>query len=232
MDFPLQQTLVRALNSEEDWDSGLNVLYEGLANDFYYARPRDVMLFGDNHDMDRLYTQLGESHEKVEMALAFISTAPRIPQIYYGTEILMGNSEKPGDHGRIRGEFPGGWEDSAANAFTGEGLSPAQARVRQRLKNLLQFRKGSQALKQGETVHFAPQEGVYFLARRHGGETVVLLLNKNPGQLLDTRRFAELGLKGAAKEVLRGKPMEWSDALLLGERGAYVLSFPTNPDPK
>ena len=95
MDFPLQRTLSGALTESERWDTGLVRLYEALANDFYYPNPLQLLLFGDNHDMDRLFTQVGESPELLEMALAYIAVAPRIPQLYYGTEIEMQNSAKP-----------------------------------------------------------------------------------------------------------------------------------------
>ncbi|MDG1571824.1 glycoside hydrolase family 13 protein [Robiginitalea sp. M366] len=225
MDFPLQRTLVNALNAPEQWDSGLNTLYEGLANDFYYTRPQDILLFGDNHDMDRLYTQLGESDWRTEAALAFILTAPRIPQIYYGTEILMQNTAKPGDHGLIRSEFPGGWPDSKANAFTGKGLSPGARNMQENLKRLLQFRKNSPALTGGSTVHFAPQDGVYVLARKAAGQTVVLLLNKNEKPVsVPLARFGELGLEGLTLTgVLDGSRRIWSETLTLDHPGAYVL---------
>ncbi len=233
MDFPIQRTLVQALNAEESWDSGLNQLYEGLANDFYYTRPLDLLLFGDNHDMDRLFTQLEESVERTEMALAFICTAPRIPQIYYGTEILMQNTEKPGDHGLIRSEFPGGWDDASSNAFTGQGLSPDQLKMQQRLKRLLRFRLGSAALQRGKTVHFAPENGVYVLARKESTETVVLVLNKNEDAVqLRLDRFEELGLSGPVYEVLRDQTMKWDTGLRLEEKGAYVLSAAHNATPK
>ncbi len=233
MDFPLQRTLVRALKAEEKWDTGFNELYEALANDLYYARPRDIMMFGDNHDMDRLFTQVGESVELAEMALAYICTVPRIPQIYYGTEILMQNTDKPGDHGLIRTDFPGGWEDASVNAFTGEGLSPSQRQMQQRLRRLLRFRRGSTAMKQGETVHFAPEDGVYVLARKEGAETVVLVLNKNEEEvLLNLDRFQELGLSGPLHEVLRDQKISWGDSLLLRGKGAYLLASSLNPEPK
>ena len=231
MDFPLQQTLVQALAEPEQWNSGLNRLYEGLANDFHYVRPLDVMLFGDNHDMDRLYTQLGESAVLTEMALAFICTAPRIPQIYYGTEILMGNSSKPGDHGRIRSEYPGGWwKDGEVNGFTGKGLGPEQLRTQERLRRLLHFRQSSEALKKGRTVHFAPEAGIYLLARQAAEETVVLLLNKNEREVvLDLERFGELGLHGPVFEVLREETLQWKDSLILNEKGAYILHGSSKP---
>ncbi|MCL4161878.1 UNVERIFIED_CONTAM: hypothetical protein GTU68_008970, partial [Idotea baltica] len=106
MDFPMQNNLVQALNEGEEWDRGLVKLYEGLANDFHYAMPKDIMIFADNHDMSRIYTQLGEDLTKTKMAIATVLLLPRIPQIYYGTEVLISDIEKPGDHGLIRTDFP------------------------------------------------------------------------------------------------------------------------------
>ncbi|WP_445381143.1 glycoside hydrolase family 13 protein [Robiginitalea sp. IMCC43444] len=224
MDFPLQRTLVEALNSEEEWDSGLNLLYEALANDFYYPRPIDIMLFGDNHDMDRLFTQLGESPLKMEMALAFIALAPRIPQFYYGTEILMENSAKPGDHGLIRTDFPGGWKGDNKNAFTGKGLSGQELKMQQYLRRILQFRKTSKAITRGSTLHFAPENGLYLLLRRYDDETVLLLLNKNKGSVkMETSRFSELELAGKDLEnLITGEVISWDAEIVLQKPGAYI----------
>lgn len=225
MDFPLQRTLVEALKEAEDWDSGLNRLYEALANDFYYPHPQRLLFFGDNHDMDRLYTQLGESPALAEMAVAFLLTAPRTPQLYYGTEILMQNSAKPGDHGLIRTDFPGGWEGSPKNAFTGAGLTAPERRMQQTVRGLLRYRKGSKAIQQGQTRHFAPEKGVYLLTRTAGDETVVLVLNKNEQPItLDLGRFAELALAGRTfKDLIGGEPVHWGATLTLSRKGAYVL---------
>lgn len=226
MDFPLQRALVESLNEKEDWNSGLIRLYEALANDFYYAYPGHLLFFGDNHDMDRLFTQLGESPELTEMALAFVVAAPRTPQIYYGTEILMQNTSKPGDHGLIRTDFPGGWPGAPKNAFTGEGLTAGERRMQQTLKRLLQYRKGSAALQGGATRHFAPEKGIYVMARETESETVVLILNKNEKPVeLALDRFAELGLQGQEFiDLVGGGQMLWGESVSLSRKGAYLLT--------
>ena len=226
MDFPLQQTLVDALVEDENWNTGLIKLYEGLANDFHYASPRDMMLFGDNHDMDRLYTQLGEDVSLLKMALAFIMVAPRIPQFYYGTEILMENSDKPGDHGRIRKDFPGGWTGDNINAFTGKGLDARQKDMQEFVKTLLQFRKGERVIHMGQTKHFSPEEGVYVLFRYTEERKVVLVLNKNEAPLtLNLNRFDEMGLAGRKyMDVLGQKPLELGDTLELDHKGVLLLT--------
>ena len=94
MDFPLQKSIVEGLNEEETWDEGLVKMYEGLANDFAYAMPKDIMAFLDNHDKDRVFTEFNKDLTLTKMALSYLLVLPRIPQIYYGTEILLDNSKK------------------------------------------------------------------------------------------------------------------------------------------
>ena len=70
MDFAMQKNVVDALNEEESWNNGLVKIYEGLANDFHYTSPKDIMVFPDNHDMSRIYTQL-------KGCLLYTSPSPR-----------------------------------------------------------------------------------------------------------------------------------------------------------
>src|SRR5690606_21933864 len=194
MDFAMQSQIVQALNEPESWDGGLIKMYDGLANDFAYTSPKNIMIFPDNHDMSRIYTQLKGDLANTQMALAYILTLPRIPQVYYGTEILMNDFEKPGDHGLLRGDFPGGWEGDIVNAFTGEGLSDDQKAMQEFLKSVLNYRKGSKAIHDGKTLHFVPENGVYVISRSLDNETVVLVLNKNENPTtIDLNRFSELG---------------------------------------
>ncbi|MCX2718166.1 glycoside hydrolase family 13 protein [Lentiprolixibacter aurantiacus] len=226
MDFPMQRTLVESLVEEEDWNSGLIRLYEALANDFHYATPEDLLLFADNHDMDRVFTQVNEDPVLARMALAFVLIAPRIPQVYYGTEILMENTAKPDSHGLIRSDFPGGWEGDSVNAFTGEGLTSEQKEMQQFLKKILQFRKEEKVLHGGRTKHFAPNDGVYVLFRFLGDSKVVLILNKNKKTVeLDLSRFAEMDLEGKRmRNIISGEILDWTGSLLLKERDALILT--------
>ncbi|GGZ80105.1 glycoside hydrolase family 13 protein [Algibacter mikhailovii] len=226
MDFALQDQIVRGLNQEESFSTGLIDLYKGLANDFAYAKPEDLLVFADNHDMSRIFTQLREDVVNTKMAMGYILVLPRIPQVYYGTEILMSDSSIPGDHGLIRSDFPGGWEGDEVNAFTGEGLMDAQKDMQLYLKKLLNYRKNSQAIHKGKTVHFVPENGIYVLFRIFGDETVVCILNKNEDDfLLDLTRFAEIELKGkAVRNIITGYEFFWGDNFTLKERGSMVLT--------
>ena len=230
MDFAMQRLIVEALNEEEKWDTGLVKMYEGLANDFHYVKPKDVMIFPDNHDMSRIFTQLNGDIANTKIALSYMLVLPRIPQLYYGTEILMNDFDKPGDHGLIRTDFPGGWEGDAVNAFTGEGLSEHQKDMQFYLKTLLNYRKTSQAIHKGETIHFGPEDGVYVLFRVYEDEIVIHIINKNKNSIkIDLTRFDEIGLNAKkVKDVISGTEFIWGNTLKLEQKGSFVFTTKLN----
>ena len=226
MDFPLMKSIIEGINEDESWASGLIKLYEGLANDFHYASPKDMLIFLDNHDKSRLFTEVHEDAVKAKMALSYMLMLPRIPQIYYGTEILMNDSANPGDHGLIRTDFPGGFKDDTVNAFTGEGLSDNQKSMQNFVSKLLNYRKKSAAIHDGKTVHFAPFMGTYFMFRIKDNETVVHIINKNHEPItIDLKQYAEIGLKGKMlKNIITDEDFIWEDEIQLNERGSIILT--------
>jgi neopullulanase len=226
MDFPMQKNIVDALNEKEAWDKGLVKIYEGLANDFNYANPSDIMIFPDNHDMSRIYTQLGEDITKTKMALGYTLVLPRIAQLYYGTEILINDTAKPGDHGLIRTDFPGGWDNDEVNGFSGKGLSEDQQSMQQFLKKILNYRKTSKAIHTGKTVHFAPNNGVYVLFRIKNDEIVAVILNKNQEKIkLNLNRFEEIDLNGKqVKNIISGDSFIWKNSLKIDKRGITIFT--------
>ncbi|WP_225035209.1 glycoside hydrolase family 13 protein [Winogradskyella sp. SM1960] len=226
MDFAMQKHIVDALNEEESWDQGLVKMYEGLANDFAYTSPKGIMAFLDNHDKSRVFTEFNGDVTNTKMALSYLLMLPRIPQIYYGTEILMDDFDNPGDHGLIRTDFPGGWHGDSVNAFTGEGLSVEQKDMQSFLKQVLNYRKTSEAIHNGKTKHFSPENGIYVLARISDSETVVHIINKNESpQELDLSRFEELGLNGKSlKNITSGENKIWNNSLKLNTKGSLILT--------
>ncbi|MDH5414671.1 MAG: cyclomaltodextrinase C-terminal domain-containing protein, partial [Flavobacteriaceae bacterium] len=226
MDFPMQKAIIESLNEEESWDKGLVKIYEGLANDFYYSDPQSILIFGDNHDMSRIYTQLHKDLTNTKMALSYILILPRIPQIYYGTEILLDDSEKPGDHGLIRTDFPGGWQGDSINGFTGEGLTEDKKDMQTFLKKVLNYRKTSEAIHTGKTIHFAPENGVYTIFRIKDNEVVALILNKNENAItLDLNNYTEIGIKGKTViNILSSEEFVWEDELKIEVKGPILLT--------
>lgn len=210
MDFPLQHMLIVALTEEDDkWgNKGLVKLYEALSNDYYYADPKNILVFADNHDMDRIYTQLNKDLGLTKMAMTYLLTTRGIPQVYYGTEVLMDNSEAKGNDGVRRSDFPGGWSTDEKDAITGKGLNADQQEMKAYLKKLLNWRKQNPVIWMGQLKHFVPFDGLYVYFRYDERDTVMVVMNKNARDMdLDISRFGEV-LKGRtlATEVYSGKP--------------------------
>ena len=226
MDFAMLEHIKKGVSQDESWDKGLVKIYEGLANDFHYNNPKAIMAMMDNHDMSRIFTELKGDLTKTKMALSTLLLLPRVPQIYYGTEILMEDFETPGDHGLIRTDFPGGWAGDTTNAFTGKGLNKDQKDMQNFLKTLLNFRKQSSAIHHGKTIHFAPKNGIYLLFRIYEDEIVVLILNKNQAPMsLDLNRFKELNLEGKIfKNVISKDEFVWDKTLDFEQNGSYIFS--------
>ncbi|MBU2650397.1 MAG: glycoside hydrolase family 13 protein [Bacteroidetes bacterium] len=227
LDFPLQSALVKALNHEENpWFTGWIELYEMLANDFLYADPFNMVTFADNHDMSRIYTQVGEDPALFRNGIAWLLTIRGIPQIYYGTEILMTN---PGTdaHGVIRSDFPGGWEGDAINAFTGEGLTQEQVENRDFLKKLLNWRKGNPVVQSGKLMQFAPEDGVYVFFRYSDDGKVMTILHKSDKErVLSLERFSEM-LEDVSRgyDVISGKEYHLEESIILTPGFPLVLEL-------
>jgi len=229
MDFAMQQTVIDALNEEDTWGTGLVKIYEGLANDFIYPTPKDIMVFPDNHDMSRVFTQLKGDVAKTKMALAYYLMMPRTPQIYYGTEILMNDFEKPGDHGLVRTDFPGGWSGDKVNAFTGEGLTADQKGMQSFLKTLLNYRKSSKAIHEGKTIHFGPRGGIYPLFRIYEDEIVGIIINKSEMTSVETEVVKEIGLNGKkVKDIITGKEFTWGEEININPKGVMLFTTKLN----
>ena len=208
MDFPIRYATQKALTEEESWSSGWIDLYEMLALDFLYPDPYELVIFPDNHDMSRIFSQVDEDYDLYKLAIAFYATTRGVPQIYYGTEILMKN---PGttDHGIIRSDFPGGWPGDAVNGFTGRGLTEQQKDAQQYMRKLLNWRKSNEVIHKGKLTHFIPQDGVYVYFRHHEGQKVMVVLNKNKEPYnLKLKRFAEMiGDAKKGRDIVSGEPI-------------------------
>ena len=226
MDFPLQSALIEGLKGESGWRSSMTKIYESLTNDYMYGDVNNIMIFPDNHDMSRIYTQLDEDYDKWKMAMAFLFTTRGTLQFYYGTEILMGN---PGteDHGIIRSDFPGGWEGDPINAFTGEGLTAQQKEAFAYIQSLAHLRRESCALNMGTLLHYIPQNEVYVYFRTFEDEHKMIVLNRNSEEVsLDLSRFQQ-GLEdfSAAIEVWMGETTSLEETLTIAPMGALIFDL-------
>ncbi|UJF20953.1 glycoside hydrolase family 13 protein [Shewanella sp. OMA3-2] len=227
MDFPLYEKIISSLNEKEDWGSGLINLYEMLANDVVYADPTELVLFEGNHDTNRLYSLLNEDMALYKMAMAYVLTSNRIPQIFYGTEIAMTSPTKDRNDGAVRADFPGGWQSDSSSVLDNTNLSASQLDALNFNKTLLNYRKKSVAIASGTLQHFAPKNGVYVQFRQADGETLMIIYNKNEQPVeLDLQRFNQIIQQSKqAKDILTSKTYSLDSALKLTQKGVTILSI-------
>ena len=227
MDFPLQISFSEALTDDFDWGKGFIKPYRTLASDFLYPNPNNLLIFPDNHDMARFYTQVNNDIDLFKMGIVYYSTMRGIPQFYYGTEILMNSDENPGDHGLIRTEFPGGWPDHSKNAFTGDGLSFKERQTQLFFKEILNWRKDNEVIHNGKLIQFAPKDEIYSFFRILDDKLVWVIFNRNDSsKKLNTTRFEELITdKEFGYDVLNKKRISISENIILEKKSALIIEI-------
>ena len=214
------------LKEPEGWGTGLRRIYKVLAQDSLYPDPYNLVVFHDNHDMSRMLTALGERRDLDRMALAFVLTTRGIPQLFYGTEVLMSNKGTE-DHGIIRSDFPGGWAGDAKNAFTGQGLGADEREMQEYTRKLLQWRRNSPAIRDGKLTQYVPTDGVYVYFRRAATQTVMVILNNgDAARTVDTKRFEEaIGAATSGRDVLSAQSHELAKGIAVPARSATILEL-------
>lgn len=224
-DFPLFFAIPPSLNEKGGWDTGLTRLHETLSYDFVYPDPDMNLTFLDNHDLSRFFLLVQRDMRKFKMGLVFLLTTRGIPQIYYGTELLMDGDG--GHHPNVRLDFPGGWPDDTVNAFTRQGRRPEQNEAFDFLRLLLNWRKSADVIHTGKLTHYIPENNVYVYFRHNDQRTVMVVLNGNDKEVtLATKRFRE-NIKNArnANDVLNNRRINEIDSLLLAPMSATVLEL-------
>jgi glycosidase len=204
-DFPFCFAVPQALNEAGGWDNGMARLYNLLCQDFIYPNANNNVTFVDNHDMTRFFLLCNRDVKKFKMGLTFLLTTRGIPELYYGTELLMDGDG--GYHPNIRKDFPGGWKGDGINAFTKEGRTAEQNDAFDFLKTLLNWRKNSPVISEGKLTHYIPEDNIYVYFRYNADKRVMVVMNgNNTEKTLNTKRFAE-NLQGvtAGREVISNK---------------------------
>lgn len=226
MDFAFYDRINQAKHEETDaWWNGFNRIYNSLVYDYLYDDPSHVMAFLDNHDTDRFLGN-GKDSTALRQALALLLTINRIPQIYYGTEILMNGTKQVTD-GNVRKDFPGGFPGDTTNKFTAEGRTKAENAMFQWLSKLLHWRQGNDVITKGKQTQFIPYNGVYVIARQYNGKTVLTILNgKKAENKFAVARYAEvIGKKTTATDVITGKILNIAADVKLAPREVLIVEF-------
>ncbi len=244
MDFPLEHAIHQALNEEQVyWDEGMTRVYTVLAQDFVYQDLSHMMTFFANHDHARTGDTFGADPDKMKLAMALLATVRGIPQLYYGDEMMFLERKDCISHdGAKRIDFPGGWEGDQANLFTAIGRAQAPALYAQAAdlhdytRTLFRWRKGSDAVQNGKTLHFLSRrnEGArnitdnsYSYFRYTDKQAVFVYINNNrQPRVLDWSHYKEF-VEGpvTGTDVITGEKVELKDGLSIAPKSALIVEF-------
>ena len=226
MDFSFFDKMNKAKQEEtDDWWLGLNRIYHSFVYDYLYPDPSSVLAFLDNHDTNR-FLHKGRDVLALKQALALLLTVNRIPQIYYGTEVLMNGTTEVSD-GYVRKDFPGGFPGDRQNLFERKNHSQTVRSVFSWLSQLLHWRQHCEAVIKGRQTQFIPHKGVYVIARQYQEQTVLIILNgTSQPATMSVKRYAEvIGSAGKVKDVLSHRFYNLSSDVKLRPRQTLVLDF-------
>ena len=220
-DFQLKYALQEAVKKEQGWTEGIAKVYYVLAGDYLYKKPAQNVVFIDNHDDPRFFGVVDENFAKWKVALGMLYTMRGIPCTYYGTEILMSETE---NHGVIREDFPGGWASDSLDKFTASGRTEAEEEAYQYLKTLLRWRSNSEAINKGKLIHYEPKEGLYVYGRLTQDEHVLVLVNTSEEgtHQVNFANYAEIWPEGATgRDIISGET--YSESISVAPMSIAIL---------
>jgi glycosidase len=227
MDFKLMGLSHSAFSEETgSWNGGLHAIYESLSYDYIYPDIYHVLRFLDNHDTDRFLKEMPTDLLIYKQAISFLLTIPGIPQLYYGTELLMHGNKSKYD-GDIRLDVPGGWAGDKENHFTREGRSDLQNEAFDFLQKILTWRKGNDIIANGKMKHYAVSNGVYLYERYLNNKKVVVVMNGTTNNVeLKLDKYAEtLGNSPQGFDVVSNQNIQLSNPLKLTPRQTIILEL-------
>lgn len=225
MDFVLSIKARDAFKGQTDRLEGLNTIYDHLALDYLFPDPTHLLTFLDNHDTDRFLLEEPDDLGWWKQAITFLLTSRGIPQIYYGTELLMNGTRAAGGDGNVRRDMPGGFPGDKTDAFTAAGRTDKQNEAFDFIQKLLQWRRGNEAIARGSLKHFMPENGLYVYQRRSGDKEVTVILNGNDSPVTTTmeRTLEILPYGSERRDMLTGKTVTIEPEMTFAPREILIL---------
>jgi len=169
-DFALADAIRDYLSGKENIDK----VYETIVQDIVYSDPDNLLVFMDNHDVDRAMLVADGNIDRYKIALNLILFTRGIPSIFYGTEIGIKGGEK---HGELRQPFLGGFVGDDRNAFTEEGRTESENDIYNYLQELLKLRNEYPVLSQGRLRHNYLTDNIYVLIKFYKDVIAVIIVN-------------------------------------------------------
>ncbi|RYZ46906.1 MAG: alpha-amylase, partial [Chitinophagaceae bacterium] len=200
-------------------------LYTTLAQDLVYKDAMKNVNFLDNHDKTRFFSEIGEDVDKFKIGIGWLLTARGIPQLYYGTEILMKGVANP--DGWVRLGFPGGWPGDKENKFERSGRTTSEDSAYNWVRNIANYRKKTPALQTGKFTQYVPEDGVYTYFRYDNNKTVMVVMNTmEKERSIQTGRFAERTNGFArAKNIVTGETASLKEQWNIPAKTIWILEL-------
>ncbi|MES2418012.1 MAG: glycoside hydrolase family 13 protein [Bacteroidota bacterium] len=223
-DFQTYFAINEALNGKFSWTDGVNRLYNVLASDYQYKDATRNVLFLDNHDTNRFYSVVGEDFNKFKSGIILLFSLRGIPEMYYGTEILMKNFANP--DGLVREDFPGGWPNDKIDKFTDAGRNEKENEAFNFVKKLANYRKNNAVLQTGKLMQFVPEKGVYVYFRYNKDKTIMVMMNSNDQEeTVNFDRFAErIGARKTAVNLITDQKINLN-SLRVPAKTTYIFEL-------
>lgn len=225
MDFPTMIIATQAFNENTlEYGKGMNKIYNRLSLDYLYENPQNVLTFLDNHDTDRFLLTEPKNLGAWKQGIVFLLTTRGIPQIYYGTELLMHGDKKKTD-GDVRKDVPGGFPGDKTNVFTKEGRSEMQNEAIAFMSKVANWRKDNEVISKGSLKHFMPENGMYVYERKLGDRRAVIIMNGTDKELnIDMSIYSEtLPLGITLTDVITSKPLTIEKNMSFAPRAVFIL---------
>lgn len=222
-DFQLYYAITKGLNEPFGWEEGLRRIELTLAHDYLYKDAYHNVTHLDNHDLSRFFSVVNEDLAKWKMGMGLLLTLRGIPQLYYGTEILMKNYADP--DAKVREDFPGGWSGDTANKFLAEGRTASENEAFNFIKSILQWRKSNAWFGASKLTQFVPDNDTYVYFRTEGEHLLMCAYNTgDKDAVLDIARFKEcLGEKVRGVNIISGDRVQLNNSLTIAPKSLLLI---------
>ena len=145
-------------------------------------------------------------------AFALLATLRGIPQVLYADEVFAVSKDRSQGHGGLRVDFPLEWEKD-----------PQAKDMHDYFKALFNWRKGCEAVHNGELKHFLRRDNTYAMFRLGQKEKVFVFVNNNEKSVdVPWADYAELGIDAQWFDVITGEAVNPA-ALSVGAKSNIIL---------
>lgn len=184
MDFPTNEAIRQALGGNDNgWGGGLTRIYDALSQDYLYGNVNNLLIFLDNHDMDRIEDVVKDQDpRRTKLAYTLLATMRGIPQVFAGDEYDMHSSDMSKGHSTLRMPLP-----------MPEQLTDEQRDMFDYQRRLLQWRKSEPVIHTGRTMHFLSRDNTYAFFRYTDEEAVFVFANaSDEARTIPTTHYTEI----------------------------------------